>query len=227
MTDDIIRKATTADYIETIDNLRAEVERLRSTLVNLKAHNYVNAFPDGGYAMRILQSYREMCDQYVSDDITGGPTNPVYIAMNEANEKRKIELDKAISDLAGIAAKDARIKELEGMIKQLGSLAFMADYTPLDQIIAHFMSWGQSNYEYTSRLEVAFLRSNAAMRYYQEGNRGPWPQLGEKFKEPYQEKAREALERIKAETGSGDHVAGANKLILTAEQREEEGKRDA
>lgn len=30
MTDDIIRKATTADYIETIDNLRAEVERLRS-----------------------------------------------------------------------------------------------------------------------------------------------------------------------------------------------------
>ena len=30
MTDDIIRKATTADYIETIDNLRAEVGRLRS-----------------------------------------------------------------------------------------------------------------------------------------------------------------------------------------------------
>ena len=47
------------------------------------------------------------------------------------------------------------------------------------------------------RLEAAFLRSNAAMRYYQEGNRGPWPQLGEKFKEPYQEKAREALKRIK------------------------------
>ncbi len=41
------------------------------------------------------------------------------------------------------------------------------------------------------------------------------------------QEAREALERIKAETGSGDHVAGANKLILTAEQREEEGKRDA
>ena len=47
------------------------------------------------------------------------------------------------------------------------------------------------------RLEAAFLRSNAAMRYYQEGNRGPWPQLGEKFKEPYQEQAREALKRIK------------------------------
>ena len=33
MTDDIIRKATTADYIETIDNLRAEVERLRSEIM--------------------------------------------------------------------------------------------------------------------------------------------------------------------------------------------------
>ena len=33
MTDDIIRKATTADYIETIDNLRAEVKRLRSKSV--------------------------------------------------------------------------------------------------------------------------------------------------------------------------------------------------
>lgn len=49
------------------------------------------------------------------------------------------------------------------------------------------------------RLEAAFLRSNAAMRYYQEGNRGPWPQVGEQFKEPYIQKAREALEKI----GSG------------------------
>ena len=80
---------------------------------------------------------------------------------------------------------------------------------------------------FIERLEAAFLRSNAAMRYYQEGNRGPWPQVGEQFKEPYIQKAREALEQIKAETGSGDHVAGANKLILTAEQRGEEGKRDA
>ncbi len=50
---------------------------------------------------------------------------------------------------------------------------------------------------YIERLEVAFLRSNAAMRYYQEGNRGPWPQVGEQFKEPYIQKAREALEQIK------------------------------
>lgn len=120
---------------------------------------------------------------------------------NRINKLREAEINQAGAAervyLEAMMVKDARIKELEGMIKQLGSLAFMADYTPLDQIIAHFMSWGQSNYEYTSRLEVAFLRSNAAMRYYQEGNRGPWPQLGEKFKEPYQEKAREELERIR------------------------------
>ena len=111
----------------------------------------------------------------------------------------KYGVDIASTDLHWqdeIADKDARNKELEEMIRQLGSLAFMGDM-PLDQIVAHFIAWGQSNYDYTSRLEVAFLRSNAAMRYYQEGNRGPWPQLGEKFKEPYQEKAREALERIR------------------------------
>ena len=58
--------------------------------------------------------------------------------------------------------------------------------------------------EQIKRLEAAFLRSNAAMRYYQEGNRGPWPQLGEKFKEPYWEKAREALEQIKAGGGKDE-----------------------
>jgi len=107
-----------------------------------------------------------------------------------------------------IDAKDARIKELEEANRNIDKRR--------DEMAA-----------FIERLEVAFLRSNAAMRYYQEGNRGPWPQVGEQFKEPYIQKAREALEQIKAETGSGDHVAGANKLILTAEQREEEGKRDA
>lgn len=241
MTDDIIRKATTADYIETIDNLRAEVERLRSTLVNLKAHNYVNAFPDGGYAMRILQSYREMCDQYVSDDITGGPTNPVYIAMNEANEKRKIELDKAISDLAGIAAKDARIKELEAAVVD-GRAQYLLlldcnqdctawnfdelDETEQDALReqAQYMLEMEEPWVYVQlreareqikRLEAAFLKAEKAnLMHHMDADYAD-------------ENAREALERIKAETGSGDHVAGANKLILTAEQREEEGKRDA
>lgn len=332
--------------------LIAEVERLRSTLVNLKAHNYVNAFPDGGYAMRILQSYREMCDQYVSDDITGGPTNPVYIAMNEANEKRKIELDKAISDLAGIAAKDDRIaqdaitiqmhyenvltlqKEVErlrsapksglygkyiiqkadgstvdpkadyfilrldtdpyariaaleyaiqtddqNLGKQLEARVFDHVFSPDDQCRARADAWPLGmikrmeaevaakdarikeleseitawvadrdswigRYEavrkekdariadqeaYIERLEAAFLDSLAARLYYEH-----YPGVSDAYslhdypedachcmpKEKFREKAREALERIKAETGSGDHVAGANKLILTAEQRE-------
>jgi len=77
-----------------------------------------------------------------------------------------------------IAAKDARIKELEEANRNIDKRR--------DEMAA-----------FIERLEAAFLRSNAAMRYYQEGNRGPWPQLGEKFKEPYQEKAREALKRIK------------------------------
>ena len=76
------------------------------------------------------------------------------------------------------------------------------------------------------RLEAAFLESEAAMLFYR-GTRYPvWPDIGA-HAEVYRQKARDALEKIKAETGSGDHVAGANKLILTAAQREEEGKRDA
>ena len=73
--------------------------------------------------------------------------------------------------------------------------------------------------EQIKRLEAAFLESEACAHAC----------MGESMpvdEEDWQA-AREALERIKAETGSGDHVAGANKLILTAEQREEEGKRDA
>lgn len=48
-----------------------------------------------------------------------------------------------------------------------------------------------------SRLEAAFIESNAARRYYRAGNRGPWPQVGEKFKEPWITKAREALAKLK------------------------------
>lgn len=90
-----------------------------------------------------------------------------------------------------LAAKDARIKELEAELELCNRMA-------KEQIEnSTFLLNGHIAKE--ERLEVAFLRSNAAMRYYQEGNRGPWPQLGEKFKEPYQEKAREALARIKEE----------------------------
>ena len=98
-------------------------------------------------------------------------------------------LEKAIGEYQDIArneiaSRDARIQRLEADRRLLMSENVMTDY--IKRLEAE-----------NKRLGAAFLRSNAAMRYYQEGNRGPWPQLGEKFKEPYQEKAREALKRIK------------------------------
>jgi len=101
--------------------------------------------------------------------------------------------DDMISWLNECKKKDARIKELEAELENLngmGTVGYMLGYK----------KGGDGNkvlIDYIKRLEAAFLRSNAAMRYYQEGNRGPWPQLGEKFKEPYIQKAREALEGIK------------------------------
>jgi hypothetical protein len=89
---------------------------------------------------------------------------------------------------------------------------------------------------YTERLVAAFLDHLAARLYYEHypgvSDAYSWHDYPEdacqmRPKEMFRQKAREALEKIKAETGSGDHVAGANKLILTAAQREEEGKRDA
>ena len=85
---------------------------------------------------------------------------------------------------------EARIKELEARIGREQVATMQNREAQLQNVIS-------SREAYIKLLEAAFLRSNAAMRYYQEGNRGPWSQLGEKFKEPYQEKAREALERIK------------------------------
>ena len=158
MTDDIIRKATTADYIETIDNLRAEVKRLRA-------------------AVGVWEK-----------------ANSDLIAGLKAGAKEVI-------------AKAARIKELEEMIRQLGSLAFMGDM-PLDQIVAHFIAWGQSNYDYTSRLEAAFLDSLAARLYYEHypgvSDAYSWHDYPEDAchcmpKEKFRKKAREALARIKEE----------------------------
>ena len=83
--------------------------------------------------------------------------------------------------------------------------------------------------EQIKRLEAALQDSLAARLYYEHypgvSDAYSWHDYPEDAchcmpKEKFREKAHEALERIKAETGSGDHVAGANKLILTAEQRE-------
>ena len=101
-----------------------------------------------------------------------------------------------------IESLEARIKELEEMIRQLGSLAFMGDM-PLDQIVAHFIAWGQSNYDYTSRLEAAFLESEAENQFHQDYGESDWEiHPDEEFDDHhgrnwYREEAREALERIR------------------------------
>lgn len=102
---------------------------------------------------------------------------------------------------AEIAAKDARIKELEAMIKQLGRLAFMHD-VPIDQIIAHFVAWGQSNYDYTTRLEAAFLKARQCPTCKGEGTihpiGPPIDSICPKCLGDPESMAREALERMRA-----------------------------
>ena len=77
---------------------------------------------------------------------------------------------------------------------------------------------------FIERLEAAFLKARQCPTCKGEGTIHPIGQpidsICPKCLGDPESMAREALERIKAETGSGDHVAGANKLILTAEQRE-------
>lgn len=95
-----------------------------------------------------------------------------------------------------ISAKDARIKELE----------------------ANQTTFYVVNSAYIKRLEAAFLEEKYSNLFdtedYIEG------EGYNSYDARLKQKAREALEMIKAETGSGDHVVGTNKLILTTEQRE-------
>ena len=106
-----------------------------------------------------------------------------------------------------ITANNARIKELEAEAQEYHDIK--------EEALTLYA--GQNRY--IEGLEAAFLKAESQRLWDLGKSTG---------KTSYDcQEAREALERIKAETGSGDHVAGANKLILTAEQREEEGKRDA
>lgn len=67
-------------------------------LVNEVAIKNVDATPDGGYALRILQAYRQECDARWADATSGEPpTNLLLIAMNDAQDKRAAELDRAIA----------------------------------------------------------------------------------------------------------------------------------
>ena len=54
--------------------------------------------PNGGYPLRILRTYRALCDAAWSDNTAGhAPLNPVLIQMNDDNRKRAEILDRAIT----------------------------------------------------------------------------------------------------------------------------------
>jgi hypothetical protein len=61
--------------------------------------NHVNATPDGKYALRILESYRHNAStKWIVEGLSDGE-KILYNHMNEDQDKRVEELDKAIAIL--------------------------------------------------------------------------------------------------------------------------------
>lgn len=60
---------------------------------------YIDATPDEGYPLRILQAYRENCDCFWATSADGSCDNPIYTLMNEHQKQRAKILDKAIEKL--------------------------------------------------------------------------------------------------------------------------------
>jgi hypothetical protein len=60
---------------------------------------YVDATPNEGYPLRILQAYRDDCDCNWATDTAGNCDNPLLELMNEHNQQRAEILDKAITIL--------------------------------------------------------------------------------------------------------------------------------
>lgn len=74
---------------------------------NERSRIFVNATPDDGYPLRILQAYLADGDVYMTDNTEGEPpSNPLCVAMNEANEQRTEIVRQAIEDL--LAGREAR-----------------------------------------------------------------------------------------------------------------------
>lgn len=59
---------------------------------------HIDGTPDGNYALRILKAYREACNTkwIIEGDTTA---KPLYELMNEHQDQRAKELDKAIEIL--------------------------------------------------------------------------------------------------------------------------------
>ena len=60
----------------------------------------IDATPNDGYAIRILQAYYNDTEGYLSDNSDGNPPkNPMLILLNRDNEARRVELREAIAIL--------------------------------------------------------------------------------------------------------------------------------
>jgi len=62
---------------------------------------HIDGRPDGGYALRILKAYRKRCNEkwIVEGKFAEGGGKQIYDAMNEHQDLRAKELDKAIKIL--------------------------------------------------------------------------------------------------------------------------------
>ena len=60
---------------------------------------WVNLTPDGGLALRILRACRRKCDEKWEVHGVDEKTRAFYDLMNDTQDKRAIELDKAIAIL--------------------------------------------------------------------------------------------------------------------------------
>jgi hypothetical protein len=61
---------------------------------------FIDATPDGGYALRILRAYRADCNIKWSDNTAGLKiSNSLLIELNKLQKLRAKELDKAIKKL--------------------------------------------------------------------------------------------------------------------------------
>lgn len=71
---------------------------IRNEINPLDVH--IDGTPDGNYAVRILEYYRLRCNEKWI--VTGVPENKrlIYDAMNDTQDKRAVELDKAIVKLS-------------------------------------------------------------------------------------------------------------------------------
>lgn len=59
----------------------------------------LDATPDEGYVLRILQAYRDNCNVKWATSTDGTCDNPLYQTMNEHQEERAKLLDSAIEKL--------------------------------------------------------------------------------------------------------------------------------